>query len=153
LAAEVGEQAPDFTLTDEANQPWTLSARRGKNVVLVFYPFSFSRICTQELRDLTATADEFGAAGAEVVGISIDSRHVQKAFKEKEGLSATLLADFHPRGEVADKYGVYYPELGFANRGTFVIDKNGTIAHKVVTSIGEARNLDQYLAALEKCPV
>src|SRR5438445_12961749 len=102
MAAEVGEQAPDFTLMDEANQPWTLSERLGRNVVLVFYPFSFSRICTQELRDLTATADKFDAAGAEVVGISIDSRYVQKAFKESEGLSATLLADFFPRAAVAE---------------------------------------------------
>ncbi|MFY9615948.1 MAG: peroxiredoxin [Candidatus Dormiibacterota bacterium] len=150
---EVGEEAPDFTLRDQDNQPWTLSEHRGRNVVLVFYPWSFSGICTSELHSLTDTADRFDAAAAEVVGISIDSRHVQRAFKQHEGLAATLLADFQPRGEVAQRYGVYIEEVGVSNRGTFVIDKDGRIAYKVVTSIGEGRDTEAYLTALESCPV
>jgi peroxiredoxin len=150
---EVGEEAPDFTLVNENNEKWTLSEHRGQNVVLVFYPMSFSRICTSELQQLTDTSDRFEAAGAEVVGISIDSYHVQRAFKEHGGFAATLLADFHPRGRVAQKYGVYLEELGFSNRGTFVIDKNGQVAYRIVTSVGEARNADDYLDALAACPI
>ncbi len=149
---EVGDEAPDFSLPDQNNHPWTLSEHRGGNVVLVFYPLSFSGSCTSELHELTETGEKFAAAGAEVVGISIDSSYVQHAFKKHEELAATLLADFQPRGAVADKYGVYLGDLGIANLGTFVIDKNGKIAHTVVTSIGEARDTAEYLAALENCP-
>lgn len=153
MAPEVGDEAPDFTLRDENNEKWTLSAHRGKNVVLVFYPLSFSGVCTHELHEITDRSGKFTEAGAEVVGISVDSKYVQNAFKRDEGLSATLLADFNPRGEVAGTYGVYMDERGYANRGTFVIDKDGRIAHKVVTSPSDARDPDSYLEALAACPV
>jgi peroxiredoxin len=141
---EVGDQAPDFTLRDEKNEKWTLSGHRGKNILLVFYPLSFSGVCTHELHEITNRADKFAATNAEVVGISVDSKYVQSAFKRDEGLSAALLADFNPRGEVARKYGVYMDEWGYANRGSFVIDKDGRIAHKIVTSPSDARDPDAY---------
>ena len=150
---EVGQEAPDFTLVDDSGEKWTLSEHRGENVVLVFYPLSFSGMCTKELRALSGDADKFAGAGAEVVGISVDSKYVQRAFKRDEELKATLLADFRPRGEVARKYGVWLEDLGFANRSTFVVDRNGKVASVVVTSLGEARNPDDYLAALANCPV
>lgn len=152
-APEVGEEAPDFTLRDENNQKWTLSEHRGKNILLVFYPLSFSGVCTHELHQLTERADRFEAKDAEVVGISVDSKYVQAAFKRVEELSATLLADFNPRGTVASKYGVYMDEWGYANRGSFVIDKNGLIASKVVTNPVDARDPEAYLAALAACPI
>ncbi|MGI8608979.1 MAG: peroxiredoxin [Candidatus Dormibacteria bacterium] len=152
-AIEVGQEAPDFTLVDDAGEKWTLSEHRGRNVVLVFYPFSFSGICTKELHALTGDADRFAGAGAEVVGISVDSKFVQKRFKSDEDLNVTLLADFQPRGAVANQYGVYLQDLGFSNRGTFVIDKAGKVAFKVVTSVGEARDPEAYLEALRNCPV
>jgi len=151
-APDVGDEAPDFTLRDEKNEKWTLSEHRGKNILLVFYPMSFSGVCTHELHEITNRADKFAATNSEVVGISIDSKYVQSAFKRAEGLSATLLADFNPRGAVAQKYGVYMDEWGYANRGSFVIDKEGRIAHKVVTNPIDARDPDAYLAALAACP-
>lgn len=150
---EVGQEAPDFTLVDDAGERWTLSEHRGQNVVLVFYPLSFSGTCTKELHALTGDADKFAGAGAEVVGISVDSRHVQKRFKSDENLKVTLLADFQPRGAVARQFGVFLEDLGFSNRGTFVIDKAGKVAYRVVTSVGEARDPEEYLAALANCPV
>ena len=150
---EVGQQAPDFTLVDDAGEKWTLSEHLSRNVVLVFYPFSFSGICTRELHALTGDAEKFAGADAEVVGISVDSKFVQKRFKNDEGFKVTLLADFEPKGAVARQYGVYLEDLGFSNRGTFVIDKTGRVVHKVVTSVGEARDQAEYLAALENCPV
>ncbi|GAC1332389.1 MAG: peroxiredoxin [Candidatus Dormibacteria bacterium] len=149
---EVGQEAPDFTLVDDAGEKWTLSEHRDRNVVLVFYPLSFSGICTKELHDLTGEAEKFAGAGAEVVGISVDSKYVQKAFKKDEGLKVTLLADFQPRGAVASKYGVYLEEAGISNRGTFVIDRTGRVAYRVVTSPGEARDPEEYLRALANCP-
>jgi peroxiredoxin len=153
MPVEVGSEAPDFTLRDENGQEFTLSSLRGRNAVLVFYPLAFSGICTQELHDLSDAADRYDAAGAEVVGISIDSPYTLKAFKRDENLKAKLLADFHPKGAVAKQYGAYIEEAGVATRATFVIDKNGKVAHKVVTHPGEARNQDEYLEALAACPV
>lgn len=153
MSVEIGQEAPDFTLTDENGEQFTLSSLRGQNVVLVFYPLAFSGTCTRELQDLTAAADKYDAANAEVIGISIDSPYALKAFKRDENLEAKLLADFHPKGDVARKYGAYIEEAGVATRATFVIDKDGRIAHKVVNHSGKARNQEEYLEALAACPV
>ena len=153
MAVEVGSEAPDFTLRDENGEEFTLSSLRGRNAVLVFYPLAFSGICTKELHDLSDAAERYDAAGAEVIGISIDSPFVQKAFKRDEDLKAKLLSDFHPKGAVAKQYDAYIEEAGVATRATFVIDKDGKIAHKVVNHPGEARNQDEYLEALASCPV
>lgn len=153
MAVEIGDKAPDFTLRDEENQEVTLSQLRGRNVVLVFYPLDFSGICTRELHEITGLAEKFDAAGAEVFGISVDSRHTHRAFKRDEGLKARLLADFHPKGAVAQKYGVYLEEAGIATRGTFVIDTEGVVRWKVVNPSSEARNQDEVIEALAACPV
>src|SRR5919198_2875084 len=145
MAVEVGSDAPDFTLRDENGEEFTLSSVRGQNVVLVFYPLAFSGTCTKELHDLTDAADKYDAANAEVIGISIDSPYTLKAFKRDENLKAKLVADFHPKGDVAKKYGAYIEEAGIATRATFVIDKDGKVAHKVVTNPGQARNQEEYL--------
>jgi peroxiredoxin len=110
-------------------------------------------VCTRELHDVTGLADRFEAAGAEVFGISVDSPFALKAFRNIEGIRAHLLADFHPRGAVADQYGAYVPQIGCATRATFVIDKNGVVAHKQVTSLAEARSQEEVVEALATCPV
>ena len=153
MALEVGQEAPDFTLRDEDGQEVTLSSLRGKNVVLVFYPFAFSGLCTKELHDITGLADKFDDASAEVFGISVDSPFALKAFKRDEDLSAHLLSDFEPKGAVAREYGAYLDDLGFATRATFVIDKDGIIAWKQVNHPGEARDQRQVIDALAACPV
>jgi peroxiredoxin len=119
----------------------------------MFYPAAFSRICTNELKDVSSAADRYDAAGAEVVGISVDGPFSLKAFKKQEGLEARLVSDFHPKGDVAKKYDAYIDAAGVATRATFVIDKDGKVAHKVVVHPGEARNQEEYLEALESCPV
>jgi len=153
MAVEVGSEAPDFTGRDEDGQEFTLSSLRGRNVVLVFYPAAFSGICTKELVDITGQAERYDAANAEVVGISTDGPFALKAFKRAEGLKAHLVSDFHPKGEIARKYGAYIEQAGVATRATFVIDKDGKIAHKIVNHPGEARNQEEYLEALSACPV
>jgi peroxiredoxin len=153
MELNVGDPAPDFTLRDENNEEWTLSAHRGRNLVLVFYPLDFSPTCTGELKDLAAVAEKYDAAGAEVVGISVDSRWAHAAFKKHENLTATLLSDFQPRGEVARIYDAFLDIPGIATRATYVIDKDGVIRQKIVTSPAEARNQDEYLQALAACPV
>lgn len=153
MTVEVGSEAPDFTLRDENGEELTLSSLRGRNVVLVFYPLAFSGICTKELHDISSHSDDYERAGAEVIGISVDSPFTLKAFKRDEDLKARLVSDFHPKGAVAREYGAYIEEAGIATRATFVIDKDGKVAEKIVNNPGEARNQDEYIQALAACPV
>jgi peroxiredoxin len=153
MPPQIGDQAPDFTLTDDQGDPVSLSGLRGRNVVLVFYPLAFSPVCTRELKDITTAIDRYDAAGAEVFGVSVDSKWCLRAFRRDEGIAARLLADFHPKGAVARLYDTYLEDAGFANRSTYVIDRDGRIAHRTVSSVGEARNQEEYLEALAACPV
>lgn len=153
MSIEVGAEAPDFTLRGQDGQEVTLSQLRGRNVVLVFYPFAFSGICTKELHDITGLKSAFADANADVFGISIDSPYALKAFKRDEKIEAGLLSDFEPKGEVARRYGVYLDNVGAATRGTFVIDKDGRVAYKVVHEIGDARDQSEVVDALAACPV
>jgi peroxiredoxin len=151
MSVEVGSPAPDFTLRNENGEEVTLSDLRGQNVVLVFYPFAFSSICTKELHDVTDLESKFG--DAQVFGVSVDSPFALKAFRRYEKLAPHLLSDFEPKGAVALQYGAYLDGLGFATRATFVIDKDGNLAWKQVTSPGEARDQEEAVAALAACPV
>jgi peroxiredoxin len=150
---QVGQDAPGFELKDQDGTPVSLADYRGKNVVLMFYPMAFSPTCTKELMDVKNTADRLQAAGAEVLGVSIDHKWALKAWKEQHGYTARLLADFNPRGAVGALYGAYIPELGFHKRITFVIDSRGKIAQVIDTPIADKPDPDEYLAALANCPI
>jgi len=149
----VGQDAPDFTLRDENGEEVALSSLRGRNVVLIFFPAAFSGICTKELHTATDLAEKYGAAGAEVFGVSVDSPYALKAFKRDEGLAARFLSDFHPKGQVAQEYGAYIPEAGVATRATYVIDKDGKVAYRAVNHPGEMRDQDAIVDALAACPI
>jgi mycoredoxin-dependent peroxiredoxin len=149
----VGSEAPDFILKDENGKDVTLSDLRGRNVVLMFYPLAFSGVCTQELRDISSAADRYQAANAEVIAVSVDSHYTLAAFKRDEDLKAHLLADFHPKGAVAQQYGTYMDGIGIAGRATYVIDKDGKVVHKVTSEVLQPRDQEEYLTALAACPV
>ena len=145
----IGDQAPDFTLTNQFGEEVTLSSFRGrKNVVIVFYPLSFSGICTGELCELRDNFAQFDNADVELLAISVDSKFVQKQFADHEGYKFSVLADFWPHGAVAQAYGVFLPEAGISNRATFVVNKDGDLVSKFVTAPGQARSLDEYQRAL-----
>jgi len=149
---QVGDVAPDFELLDEEGKPTRLSSFRGRNAVLFFFPAAFSPICTQELRQIAGRRNHDELEGTTIVGISVDSRWSLKAFKRDEGLTATLLSDFHPKGNVAQKYGVFLGETGYAKRGTFVIDKDGVIRGIRINEPKEPRSEEDYLNLLRNCP-
>jgi peroxiredoxin len=153
MPVEVGQDAPDFTLRDENGEEVPLSSLRGRNVVLIFFPAAFSGLCTKELHTATDLAEKYGAAGAEVFGVSVDSPYALKAWKRDEGLDARFLSDFHPKGKVAEEYGAYIPEAGVATRATYVIDKDGKVAYKAVNHPGEMRDQDAIIDALAACPI
>ena len=119
-----------------------------KPVVLVFYPLSFSGICTGELCEIRDNFAKFENENVELLAISVDSKFVQKQFAEHEGYKFSVLADFWPHGGVAKQYGVFIEEAGIANRATFVINKNGDLVAKFITAPGQARSLDEYDRAL-----
>lgn len=149
MSISVGEKAPDFALSNQHGEQFQLSDNLGKPVVLVFYPFSFSGVCTGELCELRDNIKIFQDAKVELVGISVDSKYTQAAFAKAENYDFQLLADFWPHGEVCKQYGVFLDDKGFATRATFVIDADGVIVAKFVTAPGQPRNLAEYRSALE----
>jgi peroxiredoxin len=149
MAVEIGEQAPDFELTDQHGTPVRLSGFRGsKNVVLVFYPLAFSGVCSGELCAMRDEFPEVTRDDVELLTVSVDSRFTHKAWADAENFSFALLSDFWPHGAVAKAYGVFQENMGIATRGTFVIDKAGVVRWKVVNPIPEARDIADYQKAL-----
>jgi mycoredoxin-dependent peroxiredoxin len=141
MPLDVGATAPDFTLKDQNNQEVTLSDFRGrKAVLLVFYPLAFTGTCQGELTEirdnLTAYANEY----LQVLTVSVDSVYSHKVWATQENFDFPLLSDFWPHGAVARSYGVFNPDAGFANRGTFVIDRDGRIRYADEQGPGSARD-------------
>jgi len=128
MALSVGTAAPDFVLKDQNQKDVKLSDYRGKNVVIVFYPLDWSPVCTKEHACFVNDMKRFEALDAQVLGISVDSAWSHKAFAEKLGIHYPLLADFHPRGAVADKFGVYFADKGITGRAIAIVDRRGNVA-------------------------
>ena len=149
MALTIGQEAPDFTLMNQHGESVSLSSFKGKkNVVIIFYPFAFSGICTGELCALRDDLASFENDNSELLAISCDPMYAQKAFAEQEGYKFGVLADFWPHGAAAKAYGVFNEERGCAIRGTFIIDKSGILRWQVVNGLGDARNIADYKAAL-----
>ena len=148
-APTVGSLAPDFELRDQHAQTHQLSSYKGqKNVVIVFYPFAFTGVCTGEL---CAIRDDLGSLQndtTQVLAISCDSVATLRAFSEQQGFEHPLLSDFWPHGAVASAYGVFNETLGAAERGTFIVDRDGLLRWTVRTALSEARDLGAYQKAL-----
>ena len=129
MAIAVGQTAPDFSLKDQYDQDVKLSDFAGKkNVVLVFYPLDWSPVCTNEHARLVNDMKRFETLDAAVLGVSVDSAWSHKAYSEKMGVKYSLLADFNPRGAMADKYGVYLAEKGISGRAIVIVGKDGKVA-------------------------
>lgn len=149
MAPEVGTEAPDFTLKDQNNQEVTLSSFRGdRNVLVVFYPFAFSGICTGELSAVRDDLASFQNDDVQILAVSVDHVFALKAWADAQGYEFPLLADFWPHGSVAQAYGVFHEQAGFAVRGTFLVDRDGTVRFAEVNGPGEARNQDAWKKAL-----
>ncbi|MEI6406479.1 MAG: peroxiredoxin [Actinomycetes bacterium] len=149
MALEIGTAAPDFAVKDQHGQLVSLSSFKGqKNVVLLFYPFSFSGTCTGELCAMRDDLSAFQNDDAELLAVSCDSPFTQRVFAEKEGYNFPVLSDFWPHGAVATAYGIFNEEKGCAIRATFIIDKEGIIRWTVINGMGDARNAGDYKTAL-----
>jgi peroxiredoxin len=146
MALKVGDPAPDFTLPATVGDKVTLSDYRGrKSVLLLFYPLDFSPVCSVENKQCAELLPTRGSDDVQVLGISVDSLWAHKAFAAQNDISYPLLADFHPKGDVARRYGVYLEDKGIAARTAFVIGKDGKIKDVIASDIPVARNIGALL--------
>jgi mycoredoxin-dependent peroxiredoxin len=152
MAIGVGDEAPDFTLKDQEGNEVTLSSFRGKkNVVLVFYPFTFTGVCHGEMCDIRDNPKSYMNDETQVLAISCDSRHAQRVWAEQEGFDFPVLSDFWPHGNVAKSYGIFNDQLGCAMRATFVLGKDGKVVDFFESEgLGTPRERSEYDAALGK---
>jgi peroxiredoxin len=146
----VGAKAPDFELDGSAGKVrLSKLLRDGHYVVLAFFPLAFSSTCTNEMNLFEEVKEEFTRLRTHIIGLSVDSKHVQRAFAQANGLTFPVLADFHPKGAVARKFGVMR-EDGTTERALFIIDPTGTVRYSYVSEIGKNPGADRLLNALEK---
>jgi len=149
MAIAVGQAAPDFVLKDQSQKEVKLSDFAGKKkVVLVFYPLDWSPVCTNEHACFVNDMKDFEKLDAEVLGVSVDSVWSHKAYAEKMGIKYSLLADFQPRGAMADKYGVYLAEKGITGRAIVIVDKAGKVAWLKNYDIPSVPDIKEVAAAL-----
>jgi peroxiredoxin len=124
---EPGAQAPEFTLPDQDGNEVSLADLRGRTVVLAFYPADFSPVCTDQLSIYQEVLDELEERGAKLFGVSVDGAFCHRAFRSHTNLTIPLLADFHPKGEVAKAYGVWSEEHGVSGRALVMVGPDGRV--------------------------
>jgi peroxiredoxin (alkyl hydroperoxide reductase subunit C) len=121
-----GTPAPDFTLKTEDGAKLALEDLKGSTTVLVFFPFAFSPVCTDQFSVYQEVLDEFEARGAQLYGVSCDATWSLKAFRKQLGVSIPMLSDFEPKGETCRAFGVYHPG-GFPQRALVIVDPDGVV--------------------------
>ena len=151
MGIAVGQTAPDFTLQNQEKKDVKLADFAGKkNVVLMFYPLDWSPTCTTEHACMVNDMRSFDTLDAEVLGVSVDSVWSHKAYAEKMGIKYSLLADFHPRGAMSEKYGVYLADKGITGRSIVIINKAGKVAWSKDYDIPVVPDLKEVAAALSQ---
>ena len=147
---EPGAPAPDFTLPDQDGNQVSLSDFGGRTAVLVFYPADFSPVCTDQLSVYQEVLPQLAERGASLVGISVDGAFCHRAFQEHLGVSFPLLADFHPKGEVAKRYGVWSEEHGVAGRALVVVAPDGKVSWSYMSPPLEVPGANLIFDALDQ---
>jgi peroxiredoxin len=149
VTLEIGSLAPDFELRDQHGQAVSLASYRGRRtVVVMFYPFAFSRVCSGELGAVRDDLSRFVSDDVQLLAVSCDPMFSLRAFAERDGLTFPLLSDFWPHGEVARTYGVLDAARGCAERSTFIVDKRGVLRWSVHNAMPDARDLDEQVRVL-----
>lgn len=140
MTLKIGQEAPDFTLPSHLGKNVTLRDLRGKIVVMAFFPFAWTPVCTHQIPAYEADHEKFAALNVQVLGISIDHTHCLRAWADSfGGVNYPLLSDFWPHGEVAKKFGVLKDE-GFTERAIFIIDEQGIIRYIDIHDIDDQPN-------------
>ena len=151
MALNAGEEAPDFELRSHRGGTVRLSDYRGKkNVVLAFHPLAFTPVCATQMSGYETDKGRLEQADAVVLGLSIDPQPSKAAWATSLGsISFDLLSDFHPHGEVAQKYGVFRPKEGFSERAIFIVGKDGRIKWSKTYDIPQQPDNAELFEALE----
>ena len=147
MPLDVGTVAPGFALANQFGETVTRSSLVGGSVV-VFFPFAFSRVCTDELGQLRDSLELFDAAGVTLVAVSVDHKYTLRAFADANDISFDLLADFWPHGAVTRAYGAFDEEQGYAERISYVLDGAGVVRAVVSSPHGQGRPIADYAHAL-----
>ncbi len=156
MTISTGQMAPDFTLFDSEKKPVTLSDLKGKNVLLLFFPQAFTRVCTAELCGVRDNISRYQSVNASVLGISVDSVFTLAKYKEEQQYNFPLLSDFNK--EVSAAYGSLYQDWilnmrGVSKRSAFVIDKEGVVRYaEVLESAGDVPDFEKINAVLDNLP-
>ncbi|MBL7756543.1 MAG: redoxin domain-containing protein [Chitinophagaceae bacterium] len=154
MQIQVGQQAPDFSLYDSAKNKVTLSAQKGKNVLLLFFPQAFTSVCTKELCGVRDNIAAYENAHAAVFGISVDSVFTLAQFKEAQQYNFPLLSDFNKEASTA--YGAIYTDWildmkGVSKRAAFVIDREGIVRYaEVLENAGDVPNFNSIQDVLKE---
>jgi len=150
---QVGQKAPDFSLYDTTKKKVSLTDLKGKNVLLLFFPFAFTSTCTTELCAIRDDIARYNNANAEVLGISVDSVYSLAKYKQEQGYNFPLLSDFNK--ETSAAYGSLYAEWklnmrGVSKRSAFIVDKEGVVQYAEVLEIaGDLPNFKAINQLLE----
>ena len=150
MAIATGDRAPEFDLEEAPGRPRVrLSSYLGRsNVLLVFHPFAFTPVCTEEALDLQENLGSFRNANTEIVFVSCDAAAARQAWKRELGADYTFASDFWSHGATAKRYGVFNEENGAPIRGTFLIDKDGVVIWSLVKD-GSTRRTEMVPESLE----
>ena len=149
MTLAIGDRAPDFTLKDQHGQSITLSSyARGKAVMVFFYPFALSGVCTGELTGLRDRLGDFETDHSTLVAVSCDPMYTQRAVADRDGIFFPLLSDFWPHGDTAKAYGVFDEISGGPKRSSFAVDKDGIVRWTQHNAKREGRDLDAHAKAL-----
>jgi peroxiredoxin (alkyl hydroperoxide reductase subunit C) len=147
---EAGSPGPDFSLPDQDGHKVSLEDLRGKRTVLVFYPLDFSPVCTDQLNVYQEVLPELEQRGVKLYGVSVDSAFAHKAFQDHLGITIPLLADFHPKGEMSSRYGVYNEERGSTHRALVMIGPDKTVQWSYLSPPLEIPGANLIFDALEQ---
>ena len=149
MTLQVGLPVPDFELQDQHGRSVVLSSFRGTQaVVLMFYPFAFSRVCTGELSEVRDNQASLVSADVQLLAVSCDPMFALRTFADRDRLEFPLLSDFWPHGEVSRAFGVFDEKRGCARRSTFIVDRDGVLRWSVHNPLAEARDLTAYTRVL-----
>jgi peroxiredoxin (alkyl hydroperoxide reductase subunit C) len=147
---EPGSPAPEFSLATEDGGTFTNEDLQGQTTVLVFYPFAFSPVCTDQLQIYEEVGDEFAKRDAKLYAVSTDATWSQTAFREKLGVTIPQLSDFEPKGETAKKLGTYFDPAGMTNRAIVIFGPDATVRWSYVApSPGDLPGANLILEALD----
>ncbi|EHN12305.1 putative 1-cysteine peroxiredoxin [Patulibacter medicamentivorans] len=144
-----GTPVPEITLKREDGSDLTQDDLRGRTTVLVFYPFAFSPVCTDQLQVYEELLPELAEQNAVMYGVSTDASWSQTAFKEKLGITIEQLSDFEPKGAASKALGAYFEPAGMTNRALIVVGPDGTVAWShLAASPGDLPGVDKVREGL-----